>query len=106
MGLCAFFFAVKEISAKEVKNIINDKKEDFLLLDVRQPEEYNKIKIEGSKLIPLLSLNKNFRESDKNKKIIIYCRSGHRSNLAVRILHAKGYKNVFSMAKGIQDYFS
>ena len=63
------------------------------VLDVRTAEEYAAGHIAGSTLIPLGSLSQNLQklEGQKNKKIIVYCKSGNRSVSASRILKEHGY---------------
>ena len=63
------------------------------LLDVRTIEEFKEGHLRNAKLIPLHTLAKNLKmlESDKNKKILVYCRSGSRSVGASRILEENGF---------------
>lgn len=78
---------------------------NIILLDVRTQEEYNEKHIEGSKLIPLNILEDKVEEEIPNKeqKIIIYCRSGNRSNTALNTLLKMGYKNVYDLG-GINSW--
>jgi rhodanese-related sulfurtransferase len=71
-------------------------KEDFLLLDVRTEEEFNENKIEGAINIPLQDLLYNLDELEEyaDKKIVVYCRSGHRSVTACNLLNIEGFNNV------------
>jgi Rhodanese-related sulfurtransferase len=68
------------ISVKELKEKI-DKGEDFILLDVREPQEYafSRIKEKDAMLIPLMSLPKVINSLPKDKDIYVLCRSGNRS---------------------------
>ena len=63
------------------------------LLDVRTIEEYKEGHLRDAKLIPLQTLPNNLHmlKADKNKKIIVYCRSGSRSVAASRILESHGF---------------
>ena len=67
--------------------------ENITLLDVRTIEEFKSGHLRGAKLIPLSELEKNLDklEADKNRKIIVYCRSGSRSVSASRILEKHGF---------------
>jgi len=58
---------------------------DYLLVDVRQPEEYTQEHIPGSKLMPLDELESNLAELPAEKDIFFYCRSGARSQAAAII---------------------
>ena len=78
--------------------------EGAMLLDVRTPEEYAEGHIEGSKNIPLQSIERT--ESvikDKSTPIFVYCRSGARSARAANILKRMGYTNVEDIG-GIMSY--
>ena len=65
-----------------------DRREDFLLLDVREPGEHELARIPGSKLIPLGQLPRRLDElaAYRGRSILVHCRSGHRSAQAVRLL--------------------
>ncbi len=89
-----------DISAKEVKAML-DSKADFLLLDVREPHEYQIAKIPGSVLVPLGDLPKHMHELTQATEIIAHCKSGMRSAKAVELLKQSGFKKVRNMAGGI-----
>jgi rhodanese-related sulfurtransferase/rubrerythrin len=89
----------------EVKAILDkDKKGEFLLLDVRQPEEYEAGHIPGAMLIPLGELEGRQEELERDKKIITYCRSGHRSMAAAIALCELGFKDVHHLEGGILNW--
>ena len=67
-------------------------REDFLLLDVRTPEENTAQAIDGSYLVPLQELGHRVHELPKDKEIIVYCRVGNRSVYACSFLSRLGYK--------------
>lgn len=68
------------------------------IIDVRETYEHAMGKVEGSINIPLSKLTINFKNSveglQKNDKIIVYCRSGHRASLAVSLFEEQGFTNV------------
>ena len=74
--------------------------EDFLLLDVRTPQENAAQAIEGSYLIPLQELGWRIHELPKDKEIVVYCRVGNRSAYACSFLSRMGY-NVKNLEGGI-----
>ncbi len=88
---------IPSISAAQVKQMIEKGQKPFLL-DVRTEEEYNGPMghIQGSILIPLQELESRYKEleAQKDREIVIYCRSGNRSMVAARMLQAKGFKVV------------
>lgn len=90
-----------ELTAKEAKKIIDEKKP--LILDVRTPNEYYGGHIEGAKLIPLQQLVERVSELDawKDKDVLVYCRSGNRSTVASQILIKNGFKKLYNLRPGI-----
>ncbi|MDY4919827.1 MAG: rhodanese-like domain-containing protein [Phascolarctobacterium sp.] len=72
------------------------KKEQFVLLDVRTQEEFASGHIEGAVLLPYDEVEKKAAGllPDKEKAIIVYCRSGRRSAIAAESLRGLGYKDV------------
>lgn len=72
----------------------------FMLVDVRQPDEFAAGHIEGAILLPLDMLEANLGRIPKNVKLVVYCRSGHRSAKAVSILMAHGYDRAVSLNGG------
>ena len=74
--------------------------EGYTIIDVRYPEEFEDQKIENSVLIPLDSLKDNIDFFSKNKKYLIYCRSGKRSLSACYTLDQFGF-NVVNLSGGI-----
>jgi adenylyltransferase/sulfurtransferase len=88
------------IDAIELKQKI-DRGDKFVLLDVREPHEYQIARIPGAQLIPLGELPKRLNELDKNADIVAQCRSGMRSQKAVDLLKANGFQHVRNMTGGI-----
>lgn len=93
-----------ELTAKEAKDLIE--KDNPLILDVRTPNEYYQGHIENSLLIPLHQLNGRLSEIKqyKNKKILVYCRSGNRSTVASEILIQNGFKQLYNLREGIKGW--
>jgi adenylyltransferase/sulfurtransferase len=89
-----------EIEPTEVKQKI-DRGDKFVLIDVREPHEYQICKIPTSILIPLGDLPKRLNELDKDAEIVAHCKSGVRSGKATNLLHENGFKNVRNMKGGI-----
>jgi adenylyltransferase/sulfurtransferase len=89
-----------EIEPTEVKAKL-DRGDDFLLIDVREPHEYQICSIPGAKLIPLGDLAKRMNELDSAKEIVAHCKSGVRSGKAVDFLRQAGFKKVRNMKGGI-----
>src|SRR5690349_1422950 len=89
-----------EIEVTEVKEKL-DRGDKFVLIDVREPHEYQICNIPGAKLIPLGEVPKRLDELDKTADIVIHCKSGMRSAKACGILKAAGFEHVRNMKGGI-----
>ncbi|MGC8852241.1 MAG: rhodanese-like domain-containing protein [Hydrogenobacter sp.] len=92
-------FQVPEVSYEEAKKMLQEDK-DVVLLDVRTPQEHVQIRIPNSKLIPLDELRYAYKDFPKDKKYIVYCRSGERSAFATYFLRHMGYE-AYNLAGGI-----
>lgn len=71
---------------------IQELKEDYILVDVRTKEEFNRGHINGAVNIPVDSLRERLGELDKNKTIVEYCQVGLRGYIADRVLSQNGFK--------------
>jgi len=80
-----------------------DRGEDFILLDVRGPGEYEMLRIEKPNvtLMPLGKVREEYKKLPKNKEIIAFCAVSMRGYEAQRIMEGKGFKNVKFMDGGI-----
>ena len=88
------------IDPLEVKRKL-DRHDRFLLLDVREPHEFQIARIPGSILIPLGDLPKRLNELDPKSDIVAHCKSGGRSQKAVDLLKQNGFTSVLNMTGGI-----
>jgi phage shock protein E len=84
----------KSISYEQLKGILGVTKAKVLLLDVRTKEEFDQGHIPGSMLMPYDTIQADFKEADKSRPIVVYCRSGNRSSVAARTLVRMGYTDV------------
>ncbi len=96
---------IEEISVEDLKSKL-DRREDFVLLDVREPFEYEIAKIPGSKLIPLGQLESRISEleSFKDKEIVAHCKMGGRSRKALQLLSQKGFHKLKNVDGGIDEW--
>ena len=88
------------IDPTEVK-LKQERGDEFVLIDVREPHEYQIAKIPGANLIPLGELPKHLQEFDPETEIVAHCKSGGRSQKAVDLMKANGFQNVRNMTGGI-----
>jgi molybdopterin/thiamine biosynthesis adenylyltransferase/rhodanese-related sulfurtransferase len=91
---------VPTITATELKTRI-DRQDKFVLIDVREPFEYEISRIPGSKLIPLGELPARLSELDSADDIVLHCKMGGRSAKALRILQEAGFRKLNNLQGGI-----
>jgi molybdopterin/thiamine biosynthesis adenylyltransferase/rhodanese-related sulfurtransferase/molybdopterin converting factor small subunit len=89
-----------DMTARELKERL-DRGESIVVVDVREPQEYQINRIAGSRLIPLGELPQRYEELDRNAAIVCQCKSGARSAKATAFLRGIGFKNVRNLAGGI-----
>jgi adenylyltransferase/sulfurtransferase len=90
---------IPQLTVKELKRRI-DAGEDVFILDVREPYEYRIAQI-GGKLIPQTDVPNRLSEIDRNREVIVQCRSGVRSQKVAEFLKQQGYPRVVNLAGGI-----
>jgi rhodanese-related sulfurtransferase len=93
---------MRVLSTEEFYELKQDKG-DFLLLDVRDAREHQICNL-GGKLIPMNEVPDRIEELDKTQHIIVYCKSGGRSQLVGEFLETQGFKNVSNLAGGIMAW--
>ena len=97
--------AYMQITAEQAKEIM-DTQEDALVVDVREQSEYDEGHIPGAILLPVGTISEETAASviiDKEKLVLIYCRSGNRSKTAAQALVDLGYTQVYEFG-GIRDW--
>src|SRR5438874_7486599 len=92
-----------EITAQDLKAEW-DKSPDLLVIDVREPHEYEIAHIDGAALIPLAELPTRLGELDGHREIVTHCHHGARSLKALEILKAAGFSKVRSLRGGIDAW--
>ncbi len=89
-----------EITPTELKQRL-DAGEEVFILDVRNPPEYAICNIKGSTLIPLPNLPQRLDELDRDRELVVHCKSGMRSQQAIGILRQAGFTNLKNLTGGI-----
>jgi len=92
-----------EITAVELKKKL-DAGETPLIVDVREPNEYQINRIAGSTLIPLGELPRRYQELPRDREIILQCKTGARSGRAQDFLKSVGFARVKNLKGGIRDW--
>ena len=97
----------ENLSVDEFKKYIDTQEEkNYMLIDVRQPDEYTQAHIPGSKLIPLMELESRLVDFPSNMDIVFYCRSGARSRAAAVLAlgSAVSLKKIYNLMGGIMAW--
>jgi sulfur-carrier protein adenylyltransferase/sulfurtransferase len=97
-------YAGPEISAEELRHEMNEKGDGLVLVDVREPHEWEIVHIDGARLIPLSQLPERLAELDGHTEIVTHCHHGARSMKALEILKGAGFGKVRSLAGGIDAW--
>ena len=98
-------YKVEEIDASMLKNMIESKK-DFILLDVRTDMEVLVSSIPSSVHIPMNDIPGRIKDLEKNKEIIVQCKSGKRSAKVCEYLMKNDFKKVKNLHGGILAWAS
>jgi uncharacterized protein len=88
--------AKEGISVKELSQL-----SEVILIDVREQDEYREGHVARAKNVPLSQLHKRIQDIPKDKQVFLICRSGRRSNEALKLLHQAGYSNVQPIRGGM-----
>ncbi len=96
---------IAELSAAAVHSM-QVRGDDFLLLDVREPDEFKRARIEGSTLIPLGELEDRLAEIQewKDRAVVVHCHHGGRSAKACKVLDHAGFIRVSNLTGGIEAW--
>lgn len=91
---------MQNIDSKKFKKMLDEDGDNIEIIDVREPEEADIVRVKNSKLIPMGELMNRLSEIDWNKKIVFICRSGSRSGYMAQMLEQSG-KDVINLDGGI-----
>ena len=96
---------MKQISAPELAAWLADAGRDKpLLLDVREPWEFEKARIEGARLVPMREIPARHRELDPGKDVVAICHHGARSQQVAMFLERAGFARMHNLAGGVDAW--
>lgn len=105
MGVMDYLKPVSTWTTQKVREFIDRKnEEDYTIVDVRQPGEYERGHLPGARLIPVGQLADRTAELDPGKTTIVYCAAGVRSRAGASILDRAGFREVYSMSGGFNSW--
>ena len=97
-----------DLSPAEARELVVKRSGDprFVLLDVRTPKEFTAERIKGAVMVDYLS--PSFRDEmaklDLGKSYLVYCRTGHRTDGALKVMRELGFRNVSVLVGGITEW--
>lgn len=102
--------SVTDVTAARAHALIvdNEANDSFTILDVRTPAEFSEGHIEGAINIDVNAASFRSTVSDESRTdtYLVYCRSGNRSLQAISIMKELGFKEIYHLSKGIQDWIA
>ncbi len=93
-----------DYTSEELRKHLDTSGSDVLLLDVREPWEYELCHIEGSKLIPMGQIQDALDDLDADREIVVICHHGRRSEQVAEFLERSGFSNVANLAGGLEAW--
>lgn len=95
---------IKNITPQEAQKLMEDR--DVIVLDVRAPWEYSEGHIKTAENLDFTDPEfvDNIEKLDKNKKYIVYCKTGRRGNLAMKAMEEAGFKYVYNLRGGYEGW--
>lgn len=95
---------MREITPDECKLYLESAPEKPLLLDVREPWEYNIVHLQDSRLLPMRQLPAELDSLDEEREIIVICHHGIRSLQVALFLAGRGFSNVVNLRGGLDAW--
>ena len=96
---------MKQISPPELAAWLSDaSREKPVLLDVREPWEFERARIEGAQLVPMREVPSRLEEIEQGKPVVAICHHGGRSMQVALFLEKAGYDNVHNLVGGVDAW--
>lgn len=95
---------MKRFTPAQLKHYLEQSGKPPLLLDVREPWEYETCHIEGSQLIPMGQIQSVVDSLDRNKETVVICHHGIRSRAVAIFLEREGFSNVINLEGGVDRW--
>lgn len=96
---------MQEMSALELHEYLQSKDNTPLLLDVREPWEFNLCRIEGSTLIPMQSMVREYKQLEPEQETVVICHHGIRSRMVGQFLEQQAdFTNIINLSGGVNQW--
>ncbi len=93
-----------EVTVEHARDLLAQGGNQVVLIDVREPSEYETARIAGAKLIPMGQIPENLPQLPADKHLLIHCHHGGRSLRVTQFLRAQGLTRVTNIAGGIHAW--
>jgi sulfur-carrier protein adenylyltransferase/sulfurtransferase len=90
-----------EVTVQQMKEALQNPVLGIKVIDVREPNEYQIVHVEGTSLLPLSQLAQRFNELDPKQSYYLHCKAGGRSMQALQLLRQHGFEHLKSVKGGI-----
>jgi len=95
---------MREFSATELRGYLKTAAAGPLLLDVREPWEFDKARIEGSVLAPMRTIPERLEDFNPEQEIVVICHHGIRSRMVGLYLENHGFSNIINLTGGVEAW--
>jgi rhodanese-related sulfurtransferase len=95
---------LQEMPARELHPYLEQTNSDPLLLDVREPWEFDICHIQGSTLLPMRQVQQAMMELDKQRETVVICHHGIRSRVIARMLESAGFSRIINLSDGVDGW--
>jgi rhodanese-related sulfurtransferase len=95
---------MRELNSVELKDYLVHSDSDLLLLDVREPWEYERCHLEDSTLVPMGQIMQKIQELDPDRETVVICHHGIRSRQVCRVLEANGFHKLINLSDGVDGW--
>jgi len=95
---------MREFSASELQGYLETASTRPLLLDVREPWEFDKACIEGSTLVPMRTIPGRLQDFNPDQEIVVICHHGIRSRMIGLYLENHGFSNIINLTGGVEAW--
>jgi rhodanese-related sulfurtransferase len=95
---------MREFSAEQLKTYLDSCEKKPLLLDVRQPWEFDICKIENSILVPMSTIPAKIESLDVDRETVVICHHGIRSRSVSHYLEHAGFNSIINLSGGIAQW--
>ena len=94
----------QEMKSIILKEHLDSTDNDPLLLDVREPWEFERCHIEGSVLVPMRDIMSRMAELDPDRETVVICHHGIRSRRICQVLASNGFTNLINLSDGVDGW--